>query len=84
MNGLKVACSWSGGKDSCLALWRTLRAGARLDCLLTMFTEDGERSRSHGLSRAVLEAQAAVDWSAAAQPLGFVGQLRSGDGGPSQ
>jgi uncharacterized protein (TIGR00290 family) len=60
MNGHKVACSWSGGKDSCLALWRTLRAGARLDCLLTMFTEDGERSRSHGLSRAVVEAQAAA------------------------
>jgi uncharacterized protein (TIGR00290 family) len=55
-----IACSWSGGKDSCLALWRTVRAGAQLDCLLTMFTEDGERSRSHGLSRAVLEAQAAV------------------------
>ncbi len=53
-----VACSWSGGKDSCLALWRTLRAGARLDCLLTMFTGDGERSRSHGLARSVLEAQA--------------------------
>ena len=60
MNGLKVACSWSGGKDSCLALWRTLRAGARLDCLLTMFIEDGERSRSHGLARSVLEAQAAA------------------------
>jgi len=57
MNG-PIACSWSGGKDSCLALWRAVRAGARLDCLLTMFTEDGERSRSHGLSRAVLEAQA--------------------------
>jgi uncharacterized protein (TIGR00290 family) len=60
MNAANVACSWSGGKDSCLALWRTVRAGARLDCLLTMFTEDGERSRSHGLSRAVLEAQAAA------------------------
>jgi len=57
MNG-PIACSWSGGKDSCLALWRTIRARAQLDCLLTMFTEDGERSRSHGLSRAVLEAQA--------------------------
>nr|AXL06676.1 acyl transferase domain-containing protein [uncultured bacterium] len=58
--GLTIACSWSGGKDSCLALWRAVRAGARLDCLLTMFTEDGQRSRSHGLSRTVLEAQAAA------------------------
>jgi len=60
MNAAKIACSWSGGKDSCLALWRTVHAGARLDCLLTMFTEDGKRSRSHGLSRPVLEAQAAA------------------------
>ncbi|MCI0359221.1 MAG: diphthine--ammonia ligase [Planctomycetaceae bacterium] len=56
----RIACSWSGGKDSCLALWHALRDGARLDCLLTMFTEDGQRSRSHGLSRVVLEAQAAA------------------------
>jgi diphthine-ammonia ligase len=55
----QVLCSsWSGGKDSCLALYRALQAGARLDCLVTMFTEGGERSRSHGLARHVLEAQA--------------------------
>lgn len=60
MNGLSVACSWSGGKDSCLALDRMVRGGAQPVCLLTMFTEDGNRSRSHGLSRAVLEAQAAA------------------------
>ncbi len=55
-----LCCSWSGGKDSCLALFRALAAGGRLACLATMFTEDGQRSRSHGLSRAVLEAQAAA------------------------
>lgn len=55
-----VCCSWSGGKDSCLALDRAVRAGARPVCLVTMFTEDGERSRSHGLSRQVIEAQAAA------------------------
>ncbi len=54
-----VCCSWSGGKDSCLALDRAIRGGARPVCLATMFTEDGQRSRSHGLSRAVIEAQAA-------------------------
>jgi len=53
-----VCCSWSGGKDSCLALHRTLAAGDRLSCLVTMLTEDGHRSRSHGLAREVLEAQA--------------------------
>lgn len=55
-----VCCSWSGGKDSCLALWRAVQAGTRLSALATMFTEDGQRSRSHGLSRSVIEAQAAA------------------------
>jgi diphthine-ammonia ligase len=54
-----ICCSWSGGKDSCLALWKTLERGdARLVCLVTMLTEDGCRSRSHGLHVEVLEAQA--------------------------
>jgi len=64
---LALCCSWSGGKDSCLALHRALKEGGcgllgkpRLSCLLTMFTEDGQRSRSHGLPRSVLEAQAAA------------------------
>lgn len=52
-------CSWSGGKDSCLALYRACRAGATPRRLLTMVAEDGLRSRSHGLAREVLEAQAA-------------------------
>jgi diphthine-ammonia ligase len=53
-----LCCSWSGGKDSCLALARELATGKRLACLVTMFTEDGNRSRSHGLARHVIEAQA--------------------------
>src|SRR3954465_7019849 len=59
MTGRNLCCSWSGGKDSCLALYRALRGGRPLSCLVTMFTEDGERSRSHGLPKGVLEAQAA-------------------------
>ncbi len=55
-----LCCSWSGGKDSCLALNRALAAGGKLACLVTMFTENGQRSRSHGLAREVLEAQAAA------------------------
>lgn len=53
-----LCSSWSGGKDSCLALARELMSGRPLTCLVTMLTEDGERSRSHGLSRNVLQAQA--------------------------
>ncbi len=59
-NELRLCCSWSGGKDSCLALFRALSQGGQLTCLVTMFTEDGERSRSHGLPKHVLEAQAAA------------------------
>jgi uncharacterized protein (TIGR00290 family) len=54
----KAFCSWSGGKDSCLALDYAERAGYPVTALLTMLAEDGEHSRSHGLSRAMLEAQA--------------------------
>ncbi len=48
MSKRKAAVSWSGGKDSYLALHRTLGA-FDVQALLTMFTEDGTRSRSHGL-----------------------------------
>lgn len=56
--GTPFFCSWSGGKDSCLALYRACQAGAKPVRLLTMLSEDGIRSRSHGLTRAVIEAQA--------------------------
>jgi len=51
-------CSWSGGKDSALALHEAILAGARPRLLVTMMTADGARSRSHGLHRSVLRAQA--------------------------
>ncbi|GAB2903024.1 diphthine--ammonia ligase [Microvirgula curvata] len=53
-----VAASWSGGKDSALALWRAIAAGARPLALLNMSDESGQRSRSHGLRPEVLAAQA--------------------------
>lgn len=50
--------SWSGGKDSCLALYKAIQQGGRPRCLFTMFAEDGLQSRSHGLSSAIIKAQA--------------------------
>ena len=50
--------SWSGGKDSCLALFRTIKKYGKPKYLLNMLTEDGCRSRSHGLTRTVIEKQA--------------------------
>jgi diphthine-ammonia ligase len=52
------AVSWSGGKDSALALQAAIDAGAEPAALLTMLDETGTRSRSHGLPLPVLEAQA--------------------------
>jgi len=51
-------CSWSGGKDSCLALRRALAAGYNVTHLVTMFDESGTRSRSHAVSLEVMRAQA--------------------------
>ena len=58
MNNVRFFSSWSGGKDSCLALYRAKEVGGIPEVLLTMLTESGERSRSHGLHPSVLMAQA--------------------------
>src|SRR3990167_2199153 len=50
--------SWSGGKDSCLAIFRTIQKYGKPQYLLTMLTEEEFRSRSHGLARTVLLKQA--------------------------
>ena len=59
MNNQKdsFVCSFSGGKDSCLAIYRAIHAGGDVKKLITMFTDDGERSRSHGLHLSVVTAQ---------------------------
>ncbi len=58
--GRRFFCSWSGGKDACLALQRaTLRRGMPA-ALVCMLHEDGRVSRGHGLPLALLEEQAAA------------------------
>jgi uncharacterized protein (TIGR00290 family) len=56
-----VVLSWSGGKDSSLALW-TMREEQGVDpvALLTTFTEDYGRVSMHAVRRELLEAQAAA------------------------
>ncbi len=58
MAEVDVFSSWSGGKDSALALHEAALSGARPRLLVTMMMASGERSRSHGLSRELLSAQA--------------------------
>jgi diphthine-ammonia ligase len=53
----RAAVSWSGGKDCCLALMRAAES-YQIVAMVTMFGEDGTRSRSHGLTPAVIRAQA--------------------------
>ena len=53
----RAAVSWSGGKDSCAALARSL-PNFDVVAMLTMCDEEAARSRSHGLRPEVLSAQA--------------------------
>ena len=50
--------SWSGGKDCCLACYRATANGLQIRYLVNMVTEDGQRSRSHGLAAKWLQMQA--------------------------
>ena len=54
---MKVFASWSGGKDGCLALYRAVVSGLDARYLANTVSEDGQRSRSHGISADVLRAQ---------------------------
>ncbi len=58
MLGNRFFCSWSGGKDSCFALYHAVQGGGVPERLVTMMTEDGSRNRAHGLPLAFLQAQA--------------------------
>lgn len=51
-----IAAMWSGGKDSCLAVWRFVEAGGKVDRLICMLNEN--RSRAHGLNRDIVARQA--------------------------
>ena len=55
-----VLVSWSGGKDSCFALYETqITAEYRVAALLTTLTRDYDRISMHGVRRELLEEQAA-------------------------
>jgi uncharacterized protein (TIGR00290 family) len=54
-----IFLSWSGGKDSALALYEIQKAHThRIAALLTTVTEDYDRISMHGVRRALLEQQA--------------------------
>jgi len=58
ITGLSFFCSWSGGKDSCLALYHAIQSGGKPHSILTILSEDGVTSRSHALPKPLIEEQA--------------------------
>lgn len=58
MKNCTFVSSWSGGKDSAMALYRATKLGLIPKKVLTMFEEDGEFSKSHALPLKVVQAQA--------------------------
>lgn len=58
--GTPVLMSWSGGKDSCVALYEIQKSQKyRVAALLTTVTRDYDRISMHGVRRVLLERQAA-------------------------
>ncbi|MCH7322954.1 diphthine--ammonia ligase [Solibacillus sp. MA9] len=56
-DGQKFVASFSGGKDSTLALYEAMKTGQAVG-LITVLEEDGTRSRSHGMTVNFIKAQA--------------------------
>ncbi|MHA7059754.1 Dph6-related ATP pyrophosphatase [Aquimarina sp. M1] len=54
---MSFLCSWSGGKDSCYAMYMATEKGYIPSVLLNVLNEYGDRSRSHGIPKAILKAQ---------------------------
>ncbi|PGM57428.1 diphthine--ammonia ligase [Bacillus sp. AFS053548] len=55
--GRNFITSFSGGKDSVLALYKAMKIGEAVG-LIVMLEEEGNRSRSHGMPPEIIRAQA--------------------------
>lgn len=56
-DGRRFIASYSGGKDSSLALYRAMQTGKAIG-IIVMLEEEGQRSRSHGMPPTIIQAQA--------------------------
>lgn len=56
-HGQKFIASFSGGKDSALALYKAMMVGEAVG-LIVMLEEEGKRTRSHGMPPELIHAQA--------------------------
>jgi uncharacterized protein (TIGR00290 family) len=58
LRGATFVCSWSGGKDACLAFHRAVAAGGVPGALICLARENGEATLTHGMPIALVRAQA--------------------------
>lgn len=58
--GMRFTASYSGGKDSLLAIYRAVQSGMVLQSLLITYNTDRQRSWFHGIPTEVLEEVAAA------------------------
>ncbi len=56
---MKAFCCWSGGKDSAFSFYKAIQDwDIKVVYFLNMISEDGKRSRTHGISSELLRLQA--------------------------
>ena len=55
---MKLISSWSGGKDSCLALFKAIQKGYEISILLNFISEEYKRCCFHGVSNELMNIQA--------------------------
>ena len=58
MDNLEVICSWSGGKDSCLACYKAIQQGYQVKYLLNFISKEFKRGCFHGIEAKLLKLQA--------------------------
>jgi len=55
---MKLISSWSGGKDSCLVLFKAIQKGYEISILLNFISEEYKRCCFHGVSSELMNIQA--------------------------
>lgn len=58
MNAVRSIASWSGGKDSCLAAYRAMQQGYKIESLLNFISRESKRGCFHGIESKLLRLQA--------------------------
>ncbi len=58
MKNTPIISSWSGGKDSCLACYKAMQAGYKIDYLLNFISKEHKRCCFHGIEAKLLKLQA--------------------------